>query len=471
MGKRTTRRHVLRGLGTTAAGAGLLRRTTHVARSQEAERWAQFGYDSANTGYAPENTAPGITDSSEVQFELNFEEAADPRSPAVVNGTVYVGSSENLHAIDAKSGDQLWAFTVNWRLSSDPAVADGTVYISDWDGHLYALDTASGSEKWSSSAGGKRETSPVVANGTVYSGERGFDAETGEQQWVFKRFPEAEVTYSSNTTAAVSGGTVYLGYEILDGFRDDKNTLYAADAETGEQQWGYATEREIESAPAVGDGTVYVGSNDGVLHAVDAETGTEQWSFQMEGNRVIASPAVANGTVYAGTDTSPLYAIDAESGEQQWASKSPNVRVEGSPAVAGGTVYVGLLDGLCAFDATTGELNWNWSSLGSFSSPAIVDGTVYAGGDIGRVAGLARAVPTTTPTETTTPLPTAVPTTRIEQQSGGQNESTSAPTDTPTPSFFNRFGNALSVLLILVGGGILLTLGKIYRKFGPDDEG
>lgn len=61
--------------------------------------------------------------------------------------------------------------------------------------------------------------------------------------------------------------------------------------------WAFTTSGMVRSSPAVVDGVVYVGSDNGKLHAVDADTGRERWSFHTKA-RLRSSPAMANGIVY-----------------------------------------------------------------------------------------------------------------------------------------------------------------------------
>jgi hypothetical protein len=62
------------------------------------------------------------------------------------------------------------------HIESSPAVVGGTVYIGSGDGNVYALDPADGSERWSYDTGGEEPvyddviSSPAVVNGTVYVG-------------------------------------------------------------------------------------------------------------------------------------------------------------------------------------------------------------------------------------------------------------------------------------------------------------
>ena len=60
------------------------------------------------------------------------------------DGTVYVGTSLNLYAINGKSGVKLWEFKMGHYVSSSPAIgSDGTVYIGSDDFKLYAIKTDS----------------------------------------------------------------------------------------------------------------------------------------------------------------------------------------------------------------------------------------------------------------------------------------------------------------------------------------
>jgi len=68
-------------------------------------------------------------------------------SAAVVDGVVYFGCRDSkFYAIDARSGQQLWAFDNkgSWVITS-PAVRDGRVYFATSDtGLLHVLDAKSG---------------------------------------------------------------------------------------------------------------------------------------------------------------------------------------------------------------------------------------------------------------------------------------------------------------------------------------
>ena len=79
-------------------------------------------------------------------------------------------------------------------------------------------------------------------------------------------------------------------------------------------------------SPAVADGIVAIGDNDGIVHGVDATTGEERWQFQTEGGGVTGTIAIAAGIAYFGTDDAEinhLYAVDVATGAQRWSFAAP----------------------------------------------------------------------------------------------------------------------------------------------------
>jgi outer membrane protein assembly factor BamB len=182
------------------------------------------------------------------------------------------------------------------------------------------------------------------------------------------RFDTAEAIASS---PAVVDGTVYVG--------GNDGNLYALSAAAGTREWQFTTGGRVSSSPAVVDGTVYVGSEDGSVYGIDSGTGEEVWRFET-GDPVVSSPTVVDGTVYVGSRDDRVYAIDAADGTEQWSFPTAN-DVSGTPAVVDGTVYVGSEDWiLYAIDADAGEELWQFETGGAITAgPAVSGGTVYVG--------------------------------------------------------------------------------------------
>lgn len=134
-------------------------------------------------------------------------------TPAVVNNTVYFGSSDKyVYAVNATDGTELWRFQTHGRVVSSPTVLDGTVYLGSEDNHVYALDANDGTAQWRFRSEGAIGSSPAVTDGTVYVG-------------CWCQSPD------------------------VDGM------IHALDPDAGSEKWRFRTDQKVDSSPAVADGT------------------------------------------------------------------------------------------------------------------------------------------------------------------------------------------------------------------------
>jgi eukaryotic-like serine/threonine-protein kinase len=325
-------------------------------------------------------------------------------SPAVVDGVVYVGSTDgNLYAIDAVSGAQKWKFeTKAWEVSS-PAVVSGVVYFLSYDGHLYALDAATAQVKWKFATGGEKHyegthlhylqpevetmpdpwdfylSSPSVWNGAVYFGSSdgnvyALDAGSGALKW---KFHTGHVVHSS---PAIADSVVYIG--------SWDTYLYALDAVSGAEKWRFKTGDDpvahnhigIQSSPAVMDGMVYIGSRDSFAYAIEAMTGKQVWKFSTNGSWVNNSMVVHDGKAYFGTSIpGVMHAVDAKTGKVAF-DLPTGTPVFASMALAGNTLYLGNFGGkLMAIDLKAQKLAWEFETDGAKQNAAAMtnpDGSI-----------------------------------------------------------------------------------------------
>ena len=76
-----------------------------------------------------------------------------------------------MHALDAKTGKELWSFTTKARIDSSPAVTpDGRLWFGSNDGNLYVLDANTGKEVWKFTAGAPISASPAIDGNSVVIG-------------------------------------------------------------------------------------------------------------------------------------------------------------------------------------------------------------------------------------------------------------------------------------------------------------
>ncbi|MBP6963896.1 MAG: PQQ-binding-like beta-propeller repeat protein [Armatimonadetes bacterium] len=270
-------------------------------------------------------------------------------SPAIgSDGVIYIGSGNNkLYAFNS-NGTQKWAYTTGGGIQSSPAIGpDGTVYCGSSDGYLYALN-ATGTLKWRRTIGGCAMTSPAVASdGTIYIG--------GSNQCLNAINPNGTVKWQYQTGANVSstpaispdGSRIYVSSLDLN--------LYCISS-AGAKIWNFAIIQlasKTPSSPALGpDGTIYIGSNDNKLFAVNPD-GTEKWHYTT-GFDVRSSPAVgADGTIYFGAWDGFLYALNPDGTRKWWHLTQGSIF--SSPAIDGtGSVVIPSWDGY-----VYGNLNHN----------------------------------------------------------------------------------------------------------------
>ncbi len=188
--------------------------------------------------------------------------------------------------------------------------------------------------------------------------------------------------------------------------------------------WGFASDANIISTPAVEGDNVIVGNQNGLLSCFSLKDGKPNWTFQTNG-AVFSSPAMTRETVVVGSADGNIYCLDVKKGKLKW-KKETNAAVLGCPLIRGDTVFIGGsdhsyralninngniiwtfqgLDGpvvstplhyqgklifgawdrnLYAVSSTTGELSWKWnngSSIRNYSPasciPVASDGVVY----------------------------------------------------------------------------------------------
>jgi outer membrane protein assembly factor BamB len=265
-----------------------------------------------------------------------------PHMPAVINGIVYDSANDDyLHAFNATTGHPLWTVLTVGDASS-PTVVNGIVYVGSADAKAHAFNATTGAIVWTAStAGYSAWASPTVVNNVVYFEANGtvdaFNATTGAVVWTWIGPDE----YGSTTTSlAVVNGIVYFC----------ARAMYAFNAGTGAVVWTAnpnfsASYFLTSSGPAVANGIIYnagIGPT-GPLDAFNATTGARLWTA---GTDSVDTPAVVNGIVYIGSDNgsaSTLNAFNATTGQSLWTA--PTGTINSSPLIADGVVYIGSRDG------------------------------------------------------------------------------------------------------------------------------
>ncbi len=193
-----------------------------------------------------------------------------------------------MYAVDVSSGVELWNNPFSCAMSS-PAVSRGKVYIGSSNRKLHCYNADDGSERWNTTVNGPIYSSPVVANNTVYFG--------------------------TNTA---------------------NGTIYALNATDGTLRWSYALNPppgsyyNIMSSPAVSDGILFVGADDGRVYTF-GEKPAITTKIRIEGkNETIWSGEVSfrNSTIVDTDNVSHHFNYPTALGALEEASKKGNFSYE-----------------------------------------------------------------------------------------------------------------------------------------------
>ena len=313
---------------------------------------------------------------------------------------------------------------IEWRQTAlaNPVGAEGigelaNIYIGSADGifPLNLRDEGKVRQGWDGSTEGRIIAAPALIDTYLYFGStdhtvNSWDAYTGEARWTFKAADAVE------TAPIVSQGLLYIS--------SGKGWMYALDAASGDEIWATQLSSNASGAPALYEGRLLVGDNDGTLYILSARTGQE-FSRYRTPRGVTGSPVISadgeHAYFAAGGD---LYAVSARQREipglyqfkQVWAQlwiwqvpavprppgqqgglwrftpENPLLGIKSSPALADGTLYAGGHDhNMYAIDASTGNPIWTFQADGEiWASPLAVKDDLIFGDDAHNLYSLNR---------------------------------------------------------------------------------
>lgn len=317
-----------------------------------------------------------------------------------------------------------WSFVTGGAILSSPAIVDGVVYFGSSDQAVYALSFADGKKLWSFATDDMIEAPPLVHEGRVFIGSSDFflyalDAKTGELAWKFET--EDKILGGANWWRDADGHD-----RIVFGSYDTR--LYCVDASSGKKLWDYKTDNYVNGTPAILGDRIVFGGCDAVLHVVSAKSGEAVAQIALGDEcHVAGSVALAGERVYLGDYGNEFVCVDLQTGERAWAYTNPahpffsspaigedrvvfggrdkklhcaaradgkplwtfptRRKVDGSPVICGDKVVFGSGDGrLYVLRVADGKLVWEYEIGQSiYSSPAVVDGTIVVGANDGRL--------------------------------------------------------------------------------------
>ncbi|HLK62752.1 MAG TPA: acido-empty-quinoprotein group A [Bryobacteraceae bacterium] len=198
-------------------------------------------------------------------------------SPILVDGVIYFSTPDNVYAVDARSGHQVWHYTYPQNKGFHIGSRGVSMY-GDWlyfmtpDAHLVCLNAKDGTVRWNvvvadSARGYWTSMSPLIIRNHVLVGVSGdfdnltgflksIDPETGKTQWRWDSTPP------SGTPNATTGGMTWM----TGTYDPESDTVY----------WGTGNPTPVLN------GDVRPGDDPDTcsIVAIDPNTGKKKWAFQ-----------------------------------------------------------------------------------------------------------------------------------------------------------------------------------------------
>jgi outer membrane protein assembly factor BamB len=318
--------------------------------------WPLYGYTKNHTRYFP---AAASLHPPFRQLWVHYGGALLEFPPVLYGNTLFqLGDDAVLHAVDKRTGHDLWSRKLGALSASTPAVSSNTVYATVLQrspgsraGRVVALNSANGHYRWARELPSRSESPPLLDKGLLI-----FGSESG--------------------------------------------TVYALNAKTGHPVWTYHAAGAVKASPSAANGVLYFGDYSGQVQAISEQTGRRIWRSGSGGallgsGNFYSTAAVVYGRVFLGNTDGRVYAYDAANGRLDWAVQT-GAYVYSSPAVAnapglGPTIYTGSYDGsFRAIDARSGAVEWTYRAGGKISGSATIVGNVVYFSDLGthRTIGL-----------------------------------------------------------------------------------
>ncbi|MGE0739744.1 MAG: PQQ-binding-like beta-propeller repeat protein [Hyphomonadaceae bacterium] len=253
--------------------------------------------------------------------------------PVIANGALYfLDADHRVHAVSARDGERLWTHSVRPRGSRDRVARGGGVaasgtrlYVSTGFGTVVALDANSGDEIWATTLDAPLQSAPTVAGGRVYAITNdselvALDATAGAVLWTHQAIAEPARILSA-PSVAVDGETVVAPFA--------SGELVALLGANGRRLWSDSLSRtgrltslsainDIAGRPVLDNGVVFAASHSGVLAAIDLRSGQRGWARAFASTQ---TPWVAGNVLYAVSVDGELAAFDRQTGNVYWVSQ------------------------------------------------------------------------------------------------------------------------------------------------------
>jgi outer membrane protein assembly factor BamB len=238
-------------------------------------------------------------------------------APGLVNkGQLFIGGlNGRFYSINVKDGSETWSFDTGAEIVAEPTLVQNTIYFMNAANQLFALDATTGKQLWvynrqdtNSLITIRGGSKPTVVGGVVYVGFSdgslvALKSQTGTPQW--------EAQFNKNIRFKdIDSSPIFSGDNLYINSYDD--FLYCLNKASGTVVWKIKS-GGTSSPLVVGDRLIYT-TSDSSLIAANKNTGQIIWSYKNVAG--IATDVVNyKGLVVFGESQGKIKALDLLTGE------------------------------------------------------------------------------------------------------------------------------------------------------------
>ncbi|WP_097461730.1 outer membrane protein assembly factor BamB [Mangrovitalea sediminis] len=270
--------------------------------------------------------------------------------PYITDKEVFAVSADGeLEALTADKGDEIWDRDLDTKIIAGVGADDNQLYVVTESGQLLALSRKDGKEVWRRDLPDEVLAAPQ-SNGdsvvvqTIDGKVLSYAAKEGKKRWEYDSVVPV-LSFRGTAQPYVTGDTVLAALANGD--------LVALDANNGTVLWQYTvgvpngrTELErlvdIDGAPLVKDGKIYVVGYQGKVAELALQTGQELWSQKASS---LESPELGLGNLYLSTADGRVEAYNLYSKAKVWTQSKLKYRQLTAPVTSGSYILVGDFEG------------------------------------------------------------------------------------------------------------------------------
>jgi len=263
---------------------------------------------------------------------------------------VAVDYEGNVSSYDVLTGRQLWQTDLDIPVAAGVGGGNGLIIVGSQEGNILALDEKNGHLLWKKKLSSEVLAPPkadmdVVVARTADGRMTGLSVTDGHVLWAYQRTvpllslrgASEPVLADDKVVAGYANGKL-VALSIVDG-----NVIWEESVAVPRGRTELARLVDIDSAPVIKNGVVYVVAYNGRLAALSLDSGRMLWSREMSSRSGL--DVDSGESIYVTDDSGYVWAVQDGSGDALWRQTRLLRRKVTAPVIVGDYVIVGDLEG------------------------------------------------------------------------------------------------------------------------------